>query len=62
MWYNTIMIEDMKMNEYECECGHVWLDDRNYGCPMCGKRNDITRRDYVIAQPESFAHRHEQED
>ncbi len=50
------------MNEYECECGHVWLDDRNYGCPMCGTRDDITRRDYVIVQPESFAHRHEQED
>ena len=48
------------MNEFECTCGYVWIDDHNYGCPMCGKRDDVIRRDYVIKQPEQFAHRHEQ--
>lgn len=34
------------MNEYECQCGYVWIDDHNYGCPMCGKQDDVIRRDY----------------
>jgi predicted RNA-binding Zn-ribbon protein involved in translation (DUF1610 family) len=46
------------MNEYECQCGHIWIDNANQGCPMCGNREDIIRRDYVIKQPEMFGHRH----
>ena len=45
------------MNEYECTCGYIWIDDQNYGCPMCQNYNDIIRRDYVIPQPETFAHK-----
>lgn len=43
-----------KQYEFECKCGYVWLDDQNYGCPLCQNHEDIIRRDYVIAQPETF--------
>ncbi|MCK5615782.1 hypothetical protein KAR91_78690 [Candidatus Pacearchaeota archaeon] len=42
------------MFEFECRCGHIWLDNRNLGCPMCGKQEDVIRRDYVIKQPYEF--------
>jgi len=41
-------------SEYECQCGYIWIDDYNHGCPMCGKRDDVIRRDYVIKQPNEF--------
>lgn len=43
-----------KIYEFECYCGYVWLDDKNYGCPLCEARENIIRRDYVIPQPETF--------
>lgn len=45
------------MNEYECICGHIWIDDANYGCPMCGDRYNVVRRRYKIQQPQTFAKR-----
>lgn len=47
------------MKEYECICGHVWIDDVNYGCPMCGNRADVVWREYEIQQPKTFANRKE---
>lgn len=52
-----LIIEEHKINEYECTCGYVWIDDANYGCPMCQNHVNIIRRDYVIPQPENFAHK-----
>lgn len=42
------------MNEYECQCGYIWIDNHNYGCPMCGKQDDVIRHDYIIRQPITF--------
>ena len=50
------------MNEYECQCGYVWIDDQNYGCPMCGERIEVVRRDYIIKQPSEFSTRYERKD
>ncbi len=46
-----------RIYEFECVCGHVWLDDANYGCPMCSTRMNIVRRNYKILQPEKFGKR-----
>lgn len=43
--------------EFECICGHIWLDNINQGCPMCGKYEDVIRRDYTSPDPESFGKR-----
>lgn len=45
---------DVKQYEYECICGYVWIDDQNYGCPMCGAKEQIVRREYTIKQPCEF--------
>ena len=47
------------MNEYECTCGYTWIDDHNYGCPMCSKQDDVIRRDYVIKQPREYGSKYE---
>ena len=57
----TIILQTLKehnMNEFECPCGYIWIDDQNYNCPMCGEQDDVIRQDYIIKQPEQFAHRH----
>ena len=43
--------------EYECQCGYVWIDDKNYGCGMCGAKDNIVRREYKILQPCYFGKR-----
>lgn len=49
-------MQNTRIYEFECsQCGYIWLHDANYGCPMCGKQDDVVRRDYVIPQPETFA-------
>ena len=40
--------------EYECICGHIWIDDQLQNCPMCGERNDVTISNYESLPPEAF--------
>ena len=47
-------MKTVKQYEFECSCGHTWIDDQNCGCPMCQNHEDIIRRDYIIPQPEMF--------
>lgn len=43
-----------KQYEYECQCGYVWLDNENNGCPMCGEKTKITATEYKSLPPEKF--------
>lgn len=43
--------------EYECVCGHIWIDNENNSCPMCCERNDIVASIYKSLPPEKFADR-----
>lgn len=45
---------NLRQYEFECDCGHIWIDDHNLGCPMCQNHNDIIRRDYNSLPPETF--------
>lgn len=40
--------------EYECICGHIWIDSENNGCPMCYETVDISVQPYEIKQPNTF--------
>lgn len=46
-----------KQYEYECTCGHIWIDSEKQNCPMCGEQTQITVSDYESLPPESFADR-----
>lgn len=40
--------------EYECICGHIWIDSEKQACPMCGEQWDIITEPYESLPPESF--------
>jgi len=44
-----------KQYEFECICGHVWIDDTNNGCPMCGEKIQIITESYDSLPPEGFS-------
>ena len=44
-----------KQYEFECICGHVWIDDTNDGCPMCGEKIQIITESYDSLPPEGFS-------
>lgn len=47
-----------KQYEYECICGHIWIDSENQGCPMCSEQTQITAEKYESLPPESFDRRY----
>lgn len=51
-----------KQYEYECDCGYVWIDSENNGCPMCGEQTQITAEKYSSLQPETFDRKYKKGD
>ena len=44
-----------KQWEFECPCGHIWIDCQNTGCPMCSEQVGITAKPHDIKQPNRSA-------
>ena len=40
-----------KLYEYECSCGHIWIDNENNGCPMCYEEVNTTAEPYKSLPP-----------
>jgi len=45
-----------KQYEFECACGHIWIDSENQGCPMCGEQVQITAEKYESLPPDDIGH------
>lgn len=46
-----------KQYEFECECGHTWIDSQNNSCPMCSNEVGITAVPYETKPPNKFGKR-----
>ena len=44
-----------KQYEFECLCGHIWIDCQNTGCPMCSEKDGIAVKQYEIPQPKNLS-------
>ena len=44
----------MQQYEFECVCGHVWIDSERLPCPMCGDDTNITAEPYESLSPDKL--------
>lgn len=46
-----------KQYEFECPCGHIWIDSKGQACPMCGNTLDMSVIPYNTKHPDTFGKR-----